>query len=222
MDPVVLSSIFGWPPGLSRGDAEAGTPVALSATDLRHPIFRPFGALSANLGQVRFDRTWRVRAEGWDVIARFTSGAPALLERREGDGRVALFASDMDRRWNDFPSHAGFVPFAAEVVRYVSGVRDRVRDYPVARVPAGAEPKPGIYRTQPDGRAVAVNVDPRESSGGRVQAEEFEGLLDRLPTAAGAAIDTRALQTEARQSYWRYGLLLMLAALIAESFVGRT
>jgi hypothetical protein len=221
MDPVVLSSIFGWRDGLSRGDPESLAPVGLSATDLRHPIFRPFGALSANLGQVRFDRTWRVRAEGWDVIARFTSGEPALLERHEGSGRVALFASDLDRRWNDFPSHPAFVPFAAEMVRYVSGVRDRGTDYPVSRVPPGAEPRPGIYRLQPAGRAVAVNVDPRESSSATVRADDFEGLLDRVSTSPNGAMDTRALQTEARQNYWRYGLLLMLGALVAESFVGR-
>jgi hypothetical protein len=28
-------------------------------------------------------------------------------------------------------------------------------------------------------------------------------------------------QIEAAQSYWRYGLLLMLAALVAESFIGK-
>jgi hypothetical protein len=221
IDPVMLSSIFDWRQEFARGDTEAEAPVALSVTDLRHPIFRPFGALSANLGQVRFDRTWRVRADGWDVIARFTSGAPALLERREGEGRVALFASDMDRRWNDFPSHPAFVPFVAEVVRYVSGVRERARDYPISRIPPGAEPKPGIYRVKPDGRAVAVNVDPRESTAATVRADEFEGLLDRLSPSAGGALDTRAQQTEARQSYWQYGLLLMLGALVAESFVGR-
>jgi hypothetical protein len=33
--------------------------------------------------------------------------------------------------------------------------------------------------------------------------------------------DARARQIEARQHYWQYGLLLMLAALVAESFVGR-
>jgi hypothetical protein len=31
----------------------------------------------------------------------------------------------------------------------------------------------------------------------------------------------RAMQVEARQGFWQYGLLLMLAALVAESFVGR-
>ena len=57
-------------------------------TDLRHPIFRPFGPLSANLGQVRFERTWRIRPEGWDIAARFSDGTPALLERAEGRGRI--------------------------------------------------------------------------------------------------------------------------------------
>ena len=220
MEPVVLSAIFDWRPALSGVEPDPGA-VALSVTDLRHPIFRPFGALAANLGQVRFDRTWRLLGDGWDVAARFTNGTPALLERREGDGRVVLFASDIDRRWNDFPSHAAFVPFAVEAVRYVSGVRDRAREYSVSRVPPGAEPRPGVYRAKPDGRAVAVNVDPRESTTATVRADEFEGMLDRVSTGAGVATDMRAQQTEARQSYWQYGLLLMLAALVAESFVGR-
>jgi hypothetical protein len=32
----------------------------------------------------------------------------------------------------------------------------------------------------------------------------------------------QARQAEARQNYWQYGLLLMIAALVAESFVGRS
>ncbi len=49
VEPSVLSTVFGWKPALTgTGQAEAG--VALAATDLRHPIFRPFGSLAANLG----------------------------------------------------------------------------------------------------------------------------------------------------------------------------
>ena len=220
VEPIVLSTMFDWRPALSAVEQSSGA-VALSATDLRHPIFRPFGALAANLGQIRFERAWRVRAEGWDVAARFTDGTPALLERAEGKGRVVLFASDLGRRWNDFPLHPAFVPFAVEAVRYVSGVRDRGRDYSVARAPDGAQPRPGIYRAQPDGRAVAVNVDPRESATATMTPDEFEGQLDRVSVGASAAAEIQAQQSEARQGYWQYGLLLMLAALVAESFVGR-
>jgi hypothetical protein len=220
VEPDVVATMFASAPAIALGEKPPAA-VTLSATDLRHPIFRPFGALSANLGQVRFDRTWRVGSRGWDVIARFSDGDPALVERREGEGRVVLFASDLDRRWNDFPSQAAFVPFAVETVRYLSGTRDRGRDYIVSRVPPGAEPQPGIFRAKPDDRAVAVNVDPRESSTATVGASEFESMLDRVPSGARADSAIRAQETESRQSYWQYGLLLMLAALAAESLVGR-
>jgi hypothetical protein len=220
VEPAVLSTIFDWSPALSAGEG-APDSVRLSATDLRHPIFRPFGSLAANLGQVRFDRTWRIRADAWDVAAQFTNGTPALLERREGRGRIVLFASDVDRRWNDFPLHPAFVPFVVETVRYVSAPADRAREYSVARVPQGAAARPGVYRARPDDRAVAVNVDPRESATARLTAEEFDGMLDRVSIDAGASQPVRAQQVEARQRYWQYGLLLMLVALVAESFVGR-
>ncbi len=220
VDPAVLATMFEWETSI-RGTVEASAVTALSATDLRHPIFRPFGTLAANLGQVRFDRVWRLGGDGWDVAARFTDGSAALLERREGQGRVVLFASDLDRRWNDFPLHPVFVPFAMEAVRYVAGARDRGRDYLPGSAPEGAEGRPGVYRAKADGRAIAVNVDPRESSTSVVRPEEFTSMIERVSTAPGQAINARVQEVEARQGYWQYGLLLMLAALVAESFMGR-
>ena len=79
LDASILAEMTGWQPPLTA-DEQSG-PLTLAATDLRHPIFRPFGALAANLGQVRFDRAWRVTADGWSVVARFSNGTPALLER---------------------------------------------------------------------------------------------------------------------------------------------
>jgi hypothetical protein len=219
VEPVVVSTMFNWHPAMAG--TETASAVALSATDLRHPIFRPFGSLAANLGQVHFDRAWRLNADGWDVAARFTDGSPALLERHEGQGRVVLFASDFDRRWNDFPLHPAFVPFALEAVRYVSGARDRGRDYLVGAAPDGSDVRPGVYRAKADGRAIAVNIDARESATAVVRPDEFVAMVERVSPMSGAATDARVQQIEARQNYWQYGLLLMLATLIAESFVGR-
>jgi hypothetical protein len=210
--------MFNWHPAMAA--TETASAIAVSATDLRHPIFRPFGSLAANLGQVHFDRAWRLNADGWDVAARFTDGSPALLERREGQGRVVVFASDFDRRWNDFPLHPAFVPFALEAVRYVSGARDRGRDYLVGASPDGSDARPGVYRAEADGRAIAVNVDTRESAPAVVPPDEFVAMVERV-SPVSAATGARAQQIEARQNYWQYGLLLMLATLIAESFVGR-
>ena len=222
VEEPVLSAALGWE---SLGATEVSQAVRLSASDVRHPIFRPFGPFAANLGQVRFERIWKVKAGGWEVAARFTDGSPALLERRDGSGRVMVFASDVDRRWNEFPLHPAFVPFAAESVRHVAGARDAGRDYLVADTPRGAKPVPGIQKL-PDGRNVAINVDPRESTGARLTPREFEQML-APHSATGSEVQAdgpsrlRARNLEAGQGLWRYGLILMLAVLVAESGIGR-
>lgn len=222
VEEPVLSAALGWEP---LGATEVPEAVRLSASDVRHPIFRPFGPFAANLGQVRFERIWKVKAGGWDVAARFTDGSPALLERRDGSGRVMVFASDVDRRWNEFPLHPAFVPFAAESVRHVAGARDVGREYLVADTPQGAKPVPGIYKL-PDGRNVAINVDPRESTAARLTPREFEQMLaphsatvSEVQVAGPSRM--RARNLEAGQGLWQYGLILMLAVLVAESGIGR-
>jgi hypothetical protein len=218
VEPSVLSTMFDWQPALPASERVVKA-AALSATDLRHPIFEPFGGLLANLGQVRFDRAWRLKTEGWDVVARFTDGAPALIERREGAGRIVVFASDLDRRWNDFPLHPSFLPFAIETLRHVAGPRDEAREYLVGRVPESLRPEPGVYSLS--NRMVAVNVDPRESATARMTEEEFRDLVDVVSSAAGGPADLRAQQVESSQGYWRYALMLMLGVLVVESVVGK-
>lgn len=217
VDPTVIASIFGW----SAQDfqvAEART-GSLTATDVRHPIFRPFGAFAANLGHVRFTRAWRVNGTGWYVPARFDDGSPAVLERREGEGRVVLFASDLDRRWNDFPLHPSYVPFVTETLRHIASRRIEPDAFLVGRVPAAVKAEPGVHRLE-SGRVVTVNVDPREASTSVMSPDEFAAMLEPVDMA-GLEGPANAEQLEARQSLWQYGLVLMLAVLIVESFVGR-
>ncbi|MBA2603474.1 MAG: BatA domain-containing protein [Acidobacteria bacterium] len=219
VDPGVLGTAMGWPE-FSAVEEAAGA-SRLAATDLRHPIFRAFGPLAANLGQVRFTHTWRVRAAEWQVMARFTDGAPALLERQEGAGRVVLFASDLERRWNDFPLHPSFVPFTVEAVRYIAIPAGAKREYLVADAPPDTGGAPGVHFLEGTGDRVAVNVDTRESSPAGMSGDEFMAMLRPDGGAQPPPAHVQAEQTEARQGFWRYGLLLMLGALVAESFVGR-
>lgn len=46
-------------------------------------------------------------------------------------------------------------------------------------------------------------------------------MLQRVDAAPSRAARIRAQLTEARQSYWQYGLVLMLVVLAAESVIGR-
>jgi hypothetical protein len=239
VDPAVLSTLLAWTPPLAPRDArQAGV---MAATDLRHPVFRPFDAVAANFGQVAFDRTWRIDAsDAWRIVARYTSGGPALAERspstpgndsslRAGPstpgndsplraGRVLLFTSDVDRRWNDFPLHPAFVPFTQEVVRYLGARPAPVSGYLVADVPAGIPARPGLARV--GATAVAINVDPRESNLDRVTPAEFQRLVTRSSADTLPRAQRLARETEGQQNYWRYGLMLLLATLIVEAFVG--
>jgi hypothetical protein len=219
LEPSVLSSIFGWPAPRLGGDVHDAL-LTFAATDLRHPIFRPFGPLVANLGQVRFTRVWRVAPEGWSVLARFSDGSPALLERTEGAGRVLLFASDVNRNWNDFPLHPSFVPFVIETARHAAGDRVPVREFSVSTAPAGVPRQPGVYTVEEGRRQIAVNADATESDAARLTIDEFRRML-AVADGDPPATRLQAEQTEAGQSYWRYGLMVMLAALVAESFLGR-
>jgi hypothetical protein len=218
VDRSLLTGILG-SEAVDENPGEEGSKV-LAVTGLRHPIFRPFGPLTANLGQVSFRRAWRVPAEGWTVAAEFTDGTPALLERTEGQGRFLLFASDLDRRWNDFPLHPAFVPFVLESLHHVAGRPASTREFSIGEAPAGVPRTPGVHSLQ-DGRRVVLNVDARESGLERVSIREFAGMLDVVAGDPTRAANVRARLTEARQSYWQYGLVLMLLALVAESIVGR-
>ena len=217
VDAAVLSTLFEWTPALAPKDVRnAGV---LAATDLRHPVLRSFDAVAANLGQIAFDRAWQIDSrQGWRVVARYTNGEAALAERSGGAGRVLLFTSDLDHRWNDFPLHASFVPFAQETARYLGARAPVVASFFVADVPAGVAARPGF--AERDGRTVAVNVDPRESRIERVTTAEFQSLVTRTAPQVRPRAERLASQTESQQNYWRYGLMLMLAALVIEAFVG--
>ena len=218
MDPAVVSTLLDWQPALApREVRDAGV---LAATDLRHPVFRPFDAVAANFGQVMFDRAWHVDAgPAWRVVARYTNGGTAVAERMsDASGRVLLFTSDVDRKWNDFPLNPAFVPFAQEVARYLGARPPVVPAYLVADVPAGVAPRPGLV--QAGNRTLAINVDSRESSVQAVTPAEFQKLVTRSSGASQPRAVRLAKQTEGQQNYWRYGLMLMLGALVVEAFLG--
>jgi hypothetical protein len=201
-------------------------PLSLAATDVRHPVFAAFGSEPGLLGTVRFEQFAQLSDKDGSVLARFSNGSPALLEAHHQGGRVLVLASDMANAWNDLALHPVFVPFVHGLLDYVADKGATAASYHVGDWP-GAGDAPGIVEVQAAGlsgtRRVAVNVDPRESDDGRMSVAAFKGALPR-PTPAPSAATTRAADDRAaehEQSLWRYGLMVMLAALVGESVVGR-
>jgi hypothetical protein len=225
IDGDVAADVLG---GSTLRIVTAGTraePRALAPADLRHPVFRPFGGSSATLSLVRFLNAAHVDGAGCATLARFTTGEKALIECPSGEGRVLVFASDLDNRWNNFPLHASFVPFVHEVVRYLSNPGTHASEVFVGDAPPSVPRTPGVHvvpaaRAGAPPRRVAVNVDPREANPARLTGDEFQSAVAHLKNAGTAAGRVEARQQEDDQHLWRYALGLMVVALAIEGWIG--
>ena len=111
--PVTRQALGG--PGL-RADSETYT--SIGALDASHPALRGLETLRA----AKFFRYTPVAPDPADaVVMSLETGAPLLLERAVGDGRVLVFTSSLDREWNDLAVQPVFVPFIAGLSDHLLG-----------------------------------------------------------------------------------------------------
>lgn len=81
---------------------------------------------------VRFFQAVNIEApKGTFVAARLDDGAPLLIEKKVGEGRVLIFASTFDNVTNDLPVKPSFVPFIEQTAAYLGRVEERISNYPV-------------------------------------------------------------------------------------------
>lgn len=222
VDANVVADLFGAGAPLTVA-VEAPRTQSLAPADVRHPVFRAFGGDIASLGLVTFRRAARVSAAPCQAIAKFTSGDAAVLDCTIGHGRAIVIASDLDDQWNDFPAHASFVPFLDQTIRYLSIGGHAGAEYVVDDVPPGVRPVPGVAEmTAAAGtRTVVVNVDPKESDGGRMTVADFEASIARLKAAGVQELRVDTEERESRQHLWQYLIAAAIVALLAEGLVAR-
>ncbi|CAN5473416.1 hypothetical protein BH09GEM1_BH09GEM1_43010 [soil metagenome] len=207
--PLVPASIV--------GEADRLTDRGGSLGDVRfdHPLFSAFRSAPAALSAARFLRYPRLEpAVGTDVLARFDDGQPAVVERREGSGRIVLVGMPLDARSGDFPLQSSYLPFLHRLALYTSG-RDAA---PFARTtgqswllsaslkdPAVLTPEGSILRPARD--TVGATVALREAGvyalyEGRVQGEPTALIAVNAPANESdlTSVDPRELLLGVRQS----------------------
>lgn len=226
VDVPTLSDVMGGAAGVEPDVKELGKDGAtLVLEDTRHPILRPFATPAAALGDVSFLDYRVVREEGRRVLARFAGGPAALLEEPRAQGRLLLFASDLDNRWNRFPLSPAFVPFVVETARYLTEPRRQPQAWTLPSVPAGVEAVPGVHAVADartgQSRRVAVNVNVEESNPAPVSQDEFLAAIPRAPRTVQPDVAAEARKAEDDQRLWQWGLLLMFVALAGEGLLGR-
>jgi hypothetical protein len=97
----------------------------LAPIDRRHPLLSAFPAHGDGLSSARFFQYMLLSplpdAPGRQIVLRYESGAPALVEAAVGRGRVLLLTTTVDREWTDLPIRPGFLPLVQETARYLAG-----------------------------------------------------------------------------------------------------
>lgn len=209
------------------GDPEMVAPqhsLSLAPADLRHPIFRSFGADAASLGLVQFHGAARISGPSCQTLARFTSGDAAILDCTAGNGRGIVIASDLNNRWNDFAIRASFVPFLDQTLRYLSNSESRGTEYLIGEVPDGIPEVPGVANVDGSSgsrgsRVIVVNVDPRESEADRMPAADFQAWITRLKDAASTDVRADVAEQESRLHLWQYLVATAMVVLAIEGLV---
>lgn len=132
------------PASLGRVLGEPGSDeTALTIADgpYQHPVFALWNeAGSGSLRRARFFAAWELEpapgsgsgetgAEGEGdppgvVALRYSNGAPAIVERSTGRGRVMLVGTTAGTEWNDLAVRPAFVPTLHRSLAYLAGARE--------------------------------------------------------------------------------------------------
>ncbi len=230
----------GTAPGLAAARSEAMAPA-----NLAHPALQ---GVDSDLG-VSGTQTRRLYLlepdpeRTHDAMLTFKSGAPAMLTRTVGRGRVALLATSIDRDWSDLPLRPGFVPLAERTIDYLAGGRRSagraVLHIGEVRVFSGDKPvvvvSPEGDRTSvvPDDEGVLQFDGTHKIGSYRVEVQDvvedvFTVAPDRRESvlapaevvAAGLQADG-SRQEEVRRPQWRLLVLLGVFALAGEAVLRR-
>ncbi|MBN1419416.1 MAG: hypothetical protein JXP34_11610, partial [Planctomycetes bacterium] len=136
-----------------------------------HPVFASFAdPRYSDFTKIRFWRYRRVRvppAGGFDVLARFEGGDPALIEAARGEGRLFILASGWSPADSQLARSTKFVPLLSAVLERAGGAEGIAAQYRVGEavaLPAGPAAT-GASITRPDGTRVPLTGDRRVFEG---------------------------------------------------------
>lgn len=144
--------------------ASALSALRLDTAELDHPALREFARVDeVSLFKARFYAYVLVDAArdgDAKVLASYSGGIPALVERSMGRGRILLLTSTLDRDWSDLAIKSSFLPLLQQLIRYLGGKMERdvggalrVGEPTTVPVPEGEGP---LTLERPDGSEVPM------------------------------------------------------------------
>jgi len=180
-----------------RGDPKKDSYISLAASpDSTHPLLKEFrGQRSAYLNTLQFYQYALLEPPERDdtvVICAFDTGAPALVEKTFGKGKVLLFAWTANDAWTDLPRRTGFLFLMQETAAYVARDRQKGRNLLVGDVMArSCGPEALVSKItviSPGGNFTATAAPEGRRSRLKFEDTDLAGVYE-LKMARGAATD---------------------------------
>ncbi len=144
----------------------------LSEIDYSHPLFRKFSLPgNGDLTIPKFYQCYSLREKEEEsparVLARFTNGSPAIVERSYGTGKVLMVTTTADADWTNLPLRAVYLPLIHQMTHYLAEKREVSERYYVGDPVRFTSPLSG-YRgklmvTDPAGREFTLIPTPQGS-----------------------------------------------------------
>ncbi len=225
-------------------------PWRINQWDAKHPIFEPLSdPQHGDLRRLIFAAYTKLTPSAdASVLAQFSTGDPAVLERRVGEGTMLWVTTSCGRDWSDWCRSRLFLPTVHQLLGYEVGlttggrVRTRLVDTErdqksEVRGQSGRAKNseeltsaaltsgpltPGV--DQFERFAEIINISPRESDTDRCSRQEFE---DRFAVKFVEEDGTAGSQTELlgnvelqQDELWHWVGCVLLGVMLLEGFVG--
>jgi hypothetical protein len=132
----------------------------LDGNSMDHPALQRFkNAADVEVGTGEFTRAFGLTPRDNDpavrILARFTNGQPALVEKRFGLGKVILFAGAASLDWGDLAIKPAFLPLVHQLVAYLAegagGTRNAVVGEPLVKPLSLSDANRKVTLTSPSG-----------------------------------------------------------------------
>ncbi len=201
---TLLGGTFGSP--RNRGGARGGS---LGHMEFDHPVFELFRTpRSGDFTSTRFFRYRPFEPDSTGIVlARFDDGAPALIERTHGEGRILVWTAGLDNFWSDFPVQPIYLPFVQSVAEHLSGREDRPDEHrvgdlvEVADVWNGEQDAVALMAVTPSGAEVRPQMDSVGVGFVRLHEAGFYQIRPDVAGAQGRPIAVNADRTESNLSF---------------------
>src|SRR3989338_1280282 len=95
----------------------------IGEVETAHPALQLFAdeRLRDSLQSAKVHGYFRTDRAGGSTLLSLAGGAPLLVEKRVGPGRVLFFTTAADRDWSDLPLKTAYLPLLQSLVSYVAG-----------------------------------------------------------------------------------------------------